>query len=173
MENELVNLFKIPTISIKVNTYWFYKHIMHDDYYNAQILIKLLAIDCYYGKNDFGFDWYNEMQYKRVMSSSRIDKRMAFHESEYRELIKSYEEKGYDSKYPIVVNKNLDLFDGAHRLALALYFNTQEVPIKIDEKSYDLEPHDYSFKWFEDNDMGYVKKMSLRKYNELEKNYRS
>lgn len=173
MKNELVDFFETPTVDVRVNTYWFYKHIMHDNYFNAQILIKMLAIDCYYGKNDYGFDWYNEMQYKRVINSKVIDKKMAYHEKEYRELIESYEKNGFLQEYPIIVNKDFDVFDGTHRLALALYFNTKDVPIKIDRKSYDLIPRDYSFDWFEENNMGYVKKLAMKKYNEIEAQYRS
>lgn len=66
MNNDLISLFDIPKIKVSVDTFWFFKHCMKDNYFNAHIMIRMLAIDCYYGKNDYGWDWYNKMQLTRV-----------------------------------------------------------------------------------------------------------
>lgn len=56
MNNDLISLFDIPKIKVSVDTFWFFKHCMKDNYFNAHIMIRMLAIDCYYGKNDYGWD---------------------------------------------------------------------------------------------------------------------
>ncbi len=171
MNNDLLSLFKIPNINVKLDTFWFFKHCMKDNFFNAHILVRLLAIDCYYGKNDFGFDWYNEMQQKRVKDNPLVPKHMANHEKEFRKLIKSFESKGYIDDYPIVVNKDLLFIDGAHRLALALYFGIKEIPITVDEKYYFIDSRDYSFEWFKKHDMVYVIPEALEKYREICEKY--
>lgn len=50
MNNDLISLFDIPKIKVSVDTFWFFKHCMKDNYFNAHIMIRMLAIDCYYGK---------------------------------------------------------------------------------------------------------------------------
>lgn len=165
--NEVFKLFDIPGIEIKVNTFSFFKHCMKDNFFNAHIMIKMLAIDCYFGKNDYGWKWYNEMQKKRVEDNPLIPKYMAYHEKEFRELIESFEKNGYIDKNPIIVNKDFLFIDGSHRLALALYFGIKEVPISIDKKYFDIESKDYSFDWFDKHGMEFVRQDALKKYDEI------
>ena len=153
------------------NTFWFFKHCMKDNYFNAHIMIRMLAIDCYYGKNDFGWDWYNEMQIKRVKDNPLIPKHMAYHEEEFKELIKSFEVDGFNQSYPIVVNKEMLFIDGAHRLALALYFGIERIPITVDKDYYYIDSRDYSFDWFDNHEMGYVQQKALEKYDEIYKKF--
>lgn len=167
MKNDLFNLLNIPNIKISVDTFWFFKHCMKKNFFNAHIMIRMLAIDCYYGKNDFGWKWYNEMQLTRVKDNPLIPKKMAYHEKEFKELIRSFEKNGFIEEFPIVVNKELLFIDGAHRLALALYFKIKRITITIDKKYYYLLSKDYSFEWFERHNMGYVKEKAMEKYNEI------
>ncbi|MEQ2427237.1 hypothetical protein [Enterocloster hominis (ex Hitch et al. 2024)] len=60
-------------------------------------------------------------------------------------LIESYEVNGYDSESSIVVGKNLNLIDGSHRMALAMYHGLE----RINDLVIDGERQaDYSFDWF-------------------------
>lgn len=166
-KNDLFNLINIPNIKISINTYWLFKHCMKDNFFNAHIMIRMIAIDCYYKKNDYGWDWYNEMQRKRVADNPLVPKYMAEHENEFKKLIESFEINGFIEDYPIVLNKELMFIDGAHRLALALYFGIERILITFDEEYYNIKSRDYSFDWFETHDMGYVKEKALEKYNEI------
>lgn len=173
MNEKVIDLFNIDSIEVSVDTYWLFKKNMKDNYYNSSILIKMLAIDNYYNKNSFGFNWYNEMQLKRVNDNPMIPKYMAYHEDEFKTLIDNFEKCGFDKKYPIVLNKDFLIVDGTHRLALALYFNIKRIYIKIDQKSYCLESKDYSLEWFKNHDMGFVENELIKKYNMIESSWKN
>lgn len=171
MENDIFRLFSIPNIKVYVDTFWFFNHCMKDNFFNAHIMVRMLAIDCYYGKNSYGWDWYNKMQYERVKDNPLVPKHMAYHEEEFKKLILSFEKKGFDENYPIIVNNELLFIDGAHRLALALHFGIKRIPISIDSKYYYINNRDYSFEWFKNHGMDYVKEQALLKYKDICKNY--
>jgi len=171
MNNDIIRLFSIPNIKVSVDTFWFFKHCMKNNFFNAHIMIRILAIDCYYKKNDYGWNWYNEMQIRRVNDNPLIPKHMAYHEEEFKTLIKSFEKNGFIEEYPIVVNKDFLFIDGAHRLALALYFGIKRITVTIDEKYYNLDSRDFSFDWFESHEMGYVKEEAIQKYKQICKRY--
>ena len=170
-KNDLFNLIDIPNVKISVDTYWLFKHCMKDNFFNAHIMVRMLAIDCYYKKNDYGWDWYNEMQRKRVADNPLIPKHMAEHEEEFKQLIKSFEKNGFIEEYPIILNQEQLFIDGAHRLALALYFGIKRITIAFDKEYYDIKSRDFSFNWFEEHGMGYVKVKAKEKYNEICKKY--
>ena len=90
------------------------------------IIVKFLAIEEYFGENDFGMSLYRSMQ------SARIRPEYAdIAEERFRALIKSWEENGYDADSPIVVSRDYRIIDGSHRLALALYFRLTYVKIRV------------------------------------------
>lgn len=112
-----------------------------NNYFNAlDIVVKYLAIENYYGKNDFGFELYRKMQLKRVNEDWT---------ERYVELIKSFE-KGIDMESMLKVDLNYSIHDGAHRLALALYHGYGEVPTRV--FNVEVQRRDYGAKWFESND---------------------
>lgn len=113
----------------------------YNGYFNAvDIVVKYMAIENYYGKNDYGFALYRKMQSKRVNEDWS---------ERYRMLIKSFE-NGIDITSYLEVDLNYSIHDGAHRLALALYHNIDEVPTKI----FNVEAcrRAYGMDWFEKND---------------------
>lgn len=171
MRNDIIELFTIPNIKVSVDTFWFFKHCMKNNFFNAHIMVRMIAIDCYYKKNNYGWNWYNEMQIKRVNDNPLIPKHMAYHEEEFKALIKSFEKNGFMEENPIVVNKDFLFIDGAHRLALALYFGIKRITITVDEKYYNLTSRDFSFDWFESHEMGYIKEESIQKYKQICKRY--
>ena len=111
------------------------------DFNRYDIVVRLLAIEDYFGENDFGFDLYRKMQDNRVRPGYAKTAVIRF-----QELIKSIKEYGYDENSEIIVDCNLRLIDGAHRVALAIYHNISKVKIRILKKSSDI---DYGLKWFE------------------------
>lgn len=112
-----------------------------NNYFNAlDIVVKYLAIENYYGKNDFGFELYRKMQLKRVNEDWT---------ERYIGLIKSFE-KGIDMESMLKVDLNYSIHDGAHRLALALYHGYEEVPTRV--FNVEVQRRNYGAEWFESND---------------------
>lgn len=109
------------------------------DFNAVDIAVKCLAIDEYYGLNNYGFKLYNKMQRLRI--NENWDKR-------FMKLIDSFKD-GYDDNSLLETDLNYDLHDGSHRLALALYNNLEDVPVRI-YNTY-VPRRKYGFDWFRNN----------------------
>lgn len=107
-----------------------------ENYQNMDGIVRYLAIENYYGLNDFGFKLYKKMQLLRV-NEDRSER--------FKSLIDSFEEKGFDRNHPIDVNKHNLIKDGSHRLALAMYHRLDNVTIRINPKHPN---RNYSINWF-------------------------
>ncbi len=106
------------------------------------IAVRYLAIEQYYGKNTIGYKLYNKMQHKRGQLKT--------HDlSRFIDLLKSVERNGYQYHEKIKVNYNLGLKDGSHRVACAIYFGVQFLPISFSKQA---SSGDYSIEWFRRND---------------------
>ena len=76
----------------------------------------------------------------------------------FKKLISDIQLKGFDYNYPIIVDKQLHIIDGSHRMACALYFHIEEITIKIKKT---CSPHPfYAKQWF-------IKKNIINKENNL------
>lgn len=106
------------------------------------IAVRLLAIEEYFGENTFGIDLYRKMQKQRVRPDYDDIARERF-----INLIKSWEKNGYDSDYEIIVNENLELIDGSHRLALAIYYNLSYLKVRIINKE---STDGFGMDWFKE-----------------------
>ena len=168
MGKKLIELSNIPNIEILIDTKWLLKKAMKQNMNASDIMIRLLAIDNFYEKNDYGFELYNKMQKTRVSKIKEIPHRMKEYEEDFKVLIKSFEERGYDSSYPVDLNQNFEVFDGAHRLALAIYFNIEKIPVRFSEKYIDKE-YDYSVQWFNENGLEDLVPFIMSKYNDIMK----
>ena len=135
----------IKTKHIKISTAEvFFQHNGENDFHRYDMIVRLLAIENYYGKNDYGFDYYLRMQGARKeckLAQKGTDR--------FRTLIASYETKGYDDKSEIELDSNLQLIDGSHRLALAMYYKQSVISAKV--RSYKLDTY-YDIAWFRAND---------------------
>jgi SAM-dependent methyltransferase len=81
-------------------------------------------------------------------------------------LITSFRQQGFDAKNPISVTSELKLVDGSHRLACALYFNSNPVlTTRAASKAVDFGL-DWFSKYFEPNELEVIK----ARYNELLQN---
>ena len=108
--------------------------------FNAlDVVVKYIAIECYYGINDYGMNLYRKMQTKRVNEdwTERFDN-----------LIKSFEH-GIDMNSWIKTDVNYSIHDGAHRLALSLYHGYKTVPVKI--FNVEISRRYYGINWFIEN----------------------
>lgn len=108
--------------------------------YNAiDIIVKYLAIENYYGINNYGFYLYNKMQYLRTNKEW---------EERFKKLIESME-RGYNGQSFIETDLNYSIHDGAHRTALSLFYNIKEIPLRLYNTS--VYRRDYDLSWFYDN----------------------
>lgn len=151
-KNDLLNLFEIPNVIVKVPTKWLFINSMIDSntLFNAHLMVRYNAIKSYFNNDDKWWKIYNSMQYKRVLQNKLIPRDKINNEEKFKSLIDNFKENGFQDQYPIIINRNFRLVDGSHRLALALYFNVKYVPVRIDEKSLCFEK-EYSLAWFKEN----------------------
>lgn len=91
------------------------------------IVVRYLAIENYYGKNDYGFDLYRKMQRFRTLKKEFED----LYEMKFRNLIKLFDQYGYDTESYIKVFDDLNLSDGSHRVALGLYHRLKNISVQI------------------------------------------
>lgn len=98
-----------------------YHNTDFENYRFANGTTELLAIENYYGKNNYGFDYYSRMQ-----STSGID-----WERRFRNLINSFEKYGFDSGHPVQLAKDFAVMDGSHRIMLSWYHNMEFIKAKI------------------------------------------
>lgn len=165
MKNNLINLTNLPKITIKINTLWLLQHSMLDNMNASDIIIRYMFIEHYYGKPNNGLELYSTMQRTRVKYNKHVPKYRDDNGKRFVQLIKSFEKKGYDSNYPIQLNKYFVVFDGCHRLALALYHNIEEVDVCFNEP-VDFVPN-YSLNWFDEVNLSEYKEIIRKKYQDI------
>lgn len=129
---------------IEMNIYDLFFQQNHVDGFNRlDIIVRYLAIENYFGKNDFGFELYSKMQEKRMGKEHALVSIGIF-----KELIDSWTKRGYDSTSEIECDCNLQLFDGSHRMALALYTKQNTIFCKVYGFVNDVV---YGKEWFVEN----------------------
>ncbi len=135
-----------------------------EGYNRLDTVVRYLAVEEYYGKNDYGFRLYKKMQEKR------IDKDYVAGSIErFRQLIESWDRKGYVDDSEISLDSNLFLTDGSHRMALALYHGIERISCKVYGNKTSIK---YGISWFIQNDFT-IEEMNLiqQKYEELLKEH--
>ena len=105
------------------------------------IIVRLLAIEEYYGKNNYGFYLYQKMQSKRAQDDSYGEVSL----QRFIRLIQSYETNGYLADSELIIDKELHLVDGSHRLALAIYFGIHRLTVRIVKRE---DKAVYGKEWF-------------------------
>jgi len=152
--------------SIQHHTYdvreLFYQENDAEGFNRFDIIVRLLAIENYYGENDFGWDLYRKQQNIRKGS---VDYENA--ESRFLALIKSYEEKGYDKTSNIQVGSDLRLWDGSHRMALAMYHKYYPISCQVMPTR---RPIYYGINWYLENDFSLAEIAKMQERYELLKN---
>lgn len=119
----------------------FFKQYMDGKFNRFDIIVKVLAAENYYQMNEYGFELYKKMQEARIREGySDISVKR------FKTLIQSFEQRGYDSASEIIVDSNLRLINGAHRLALAVYYKTPDVKIRVNRSIRDIK---FDMEWFQ------------------------
>lgn len=121
----LINHKKFKKISYSP-TDIFFLQIKNGEFRRPDMIIRHLAIDNYYGNNNYGFDLYRKLQDARVRKGYSEEAVKKFYS-----LIKSYAENGYNPDSYILADKELKLRDGSHRMAMATYLNLSEITVAV------------------------------------------
>ena len=152
MKDDLLRLFSIPNIIVKVPTIWLLKNCMVDatTLYNAHLMVRYKTVEGIFNGGNYWWTFYKNMQIKRVAQKSIIPRDKANNEVAFRRLVQSMSEKGFDSRYPILINRHFRLIDGSHRLSIALYLKMEYVYVTMNSDTIDMDP-EYSLRWFEEN----------------------
>lgn len=173
-------VYKCDTIGEKIirhiNNIFFTKHIIisvkevfcqnigKGGFRRYDMIVRLLAVENYYGLNSCGMELYYRMQSRRnetINAQSAVDR--------FRKLIESYDKDGYDPHSEIELGKDLCLIDGSHRMAMAMYHRCPTISAKV--RNYSLDVY-YSLEWFAANDFTKEEcEMMKSKYEEIAADY--
>lgn len=112
------------------------------DFNRADIAVKYFAIESYMWEKNEGIELYKKMQQERLKLT---DVQAAEAWNKFKKLIDSVRKNGYEKDSYIVCDEAMKIMDGAHRVALCLYFNILTLPVKITPQKYE---NDYRIEWF-------------------------
>lgn len=97
-----------------------------DDRRRYGLAIRWAAIDDYYGKRPGGFALY-----KKAMAMHGTAESTQMRANRFAELIRNWESNGYDAGWQISIDRNYEMIDGEHRVALALYHGQPQIRCRI------------------------------------------
>lgn len=172
----LRELSSIPNIDITIPTNWLLINSMSNNMNISDVMIRYLVVKEFYTSTNcsekellysqkgnmsyeiikkLGFPMmalYYKMQSKRAEYVKKITT-IKVEESIYNfiELIEKVDKHGFDIKYPLEINQDFCLLDGAHRLALALYHKIPKIKVFF-KNGLNFTPN-YSLQWFKDMNM--------------------
>ena len=130
-------------------------------YNRLDVVVRCLAIEHCLGKNDYGLRLYCKMQVRRTgcQNASVFVSRLCA-------LINSCLHEGFREDSEIELDANLQLMDGSHRLALAMYLGADTLPVKIRPRTTNTS---YALPWFLSNGFTLSEvQCILDRYHELE-----
>jgi len=102
------------------------KEILEKENQYYGLTIRYLAVEQYFGNNQEGYDIYKKawsLICNYDTACARLDK--------FKILIKTLEKTGYDEQKPIKILENGEIIDGIHRLAYAVYKNSESIVCDI------------------------------------------
>ena len=128
LQNQLI--IKLPTASL-LNY-----QVKNNKFFHYDILLHYLTIVSMMKKNGK----------RKSFLNSQIENKMIkyYSENDFSNLIKSFKKNGFLSRYPISIKNDGEIIDGSYRMACALYFDIQEVPIIIQQSK---EKRFFDEKW--------------------------
>jgi len=130
------------------------KQFVNNQFNRFDIIVRYNAINSYLNNDNVGIDLYERMQDIRGGSQYKNPWK------KFKILIENYKSAGYSADSHILVNNELHILDGAHRLACALYFQTPFVSVKVDRK---MGYSAYGLDWFKKSDYSNQEMLFLSK----------
>lgn len=130
------------------------------------IIVKYRVALEYYGLTEGAYNDYITMQRERLHITESEAKATL---EKYKDLIYSFEQEGYREDSFVVCDEKMRIMDGAHRVALCLYFGISYINIQIVPKAF---PCDYSVDWFWEKgfSIDFIRKLEDTKKEILENN---
>ena len=104
------------------------------------VLVRMLFVGEYYGENSQGRHLYKKMQ-----DSKNGDGYGEIALKRFAGLVQACEQDPDLARHPILVDKDLQLVDGAHRLAIVLHAGGEEIPAFLLPFRFKA---DFSLRWF-------------------------
>ena len=101
---------------------------------NYALAVRYLVLEQYYGLRDDGYTIYKEL-FTKFSDVETAKKRL----DKFIDLIKKFEENGYDFSKKIIVLDDGSLVDGYHRASLAIFNEMNEISCTIYSKSMRVE----------------------------------
>lgn len=169
LENKKKQFFKTKNISIicePVPDMLLMQYNLKDyqQYQFYDLAVRYLAIEEYYGKNNYGFQLYKKMHYlggnygQNNMTEEYYNKMRKKNKTvkyglvkeehsieQFQALINAYETKGYDPSSIIMADKNLLSMNGSHRIALAVYRGQEFINTEVHNTEFRRR---FSYDWF-------------------------
>ena len=146
--------------------------MMKGNDYSYDIYFRMAVIENYLNGNNKIWDIYDKLQLTRIRKIKVIPKNMIDHRNQFIYLINNFIDIGFNEEYPILINNEYLVIDGAHRMACALYFNIPKVYIITNDKFANYIPTEYTKQWFIDNELSECipladeqKKLVMRRLN--------
>lgn len=133
---KVMNEYKAKRYKHKVST----KKVLSANIDRADMLVRYHALAQYIADPQYDFEFYGQMQNKRVNGSpdAWIVK--------FKNLIESVKTSGIKDEHAVLCNGKYELIDGSHRLAIHYYYNAPFISVKIVQR----RKSDYERKWFEE-----------------------
>lgn len=104
-----------------------------NNFKRINLLIQYAFVGQFYGANKYGYELAN-----KYMELVCEDDRRYNHQYYFEELIRSIDKAGFSAKSYISVNRNGQLIDGTHRLAIGLWKKEKEASIDILNTDWNL-----------------------------------
>lgn len=120
------------------------------------VIVNYLAIDDFLNGREKYINLYKSMKMKRLRCTYEKADQLWI---KFTELIENIKDSGYDSTKPILVDNKYHIFDGSHRLAVALFFGIEKIPVKISPKEF---RNIYDINWFWMNGFSDLELQDLR-----------
>ena len=94
--------------------------------YNRQFYVaaRLLDAKLYYEKGDASFPYQVAVSYNYNPKCNRAKR-----DKRFLDLLNSVQNEGYNFNCHVIIDKDMQLVDGSHRIALAIYNNITEVTV--------------------------------------------
>lgn len=120
-----MQIYKISSKKMIVKTSKFFDTPKMSKYHHIVSALRYVAIEEYYGENDFGMQLY--IKANQWKNQKHLEKDL----ERFNSLIKSIETKGYNMNSEIYTDLDDNCFNGTHRLALCAWFGIKEIPVAI------------------------------------------
>lgn len=93
---------------------------------DARLAVRLAAAEQHDGKNTFGYEFYKRAQGMHCMEHTAAERLLQF-----IRLMEDWKALGYRKEYPLCLNRNYEVIDGNHRLAVAVYYHLKKISCNI------------------------------------------